>query len=207
MCPKWKRQTLALLSAGTSYSFSSPDFPSTGPRKETSGLGLGNPLLVLGQGGQNPRKFQNNAGGLEDLPQAYALRFSFSFFIAENQFSHPSTTRCCFREVLAEKGHRPELQISGEGKRAQQPSPVWAAEEELRGRESRSGRSKEGPAERAERRARRRAGRALARGSRAPTPPHLKCRTSLREGAGAARQGAGASHANEGRGVAWRAGR
>lgn len=90
LCPKWKRQTLALLSAGTSYSFSSPDFPSTGPRKETSGLGLGlgNPLLVLGQGGQNPREFQNNAGGLEDLPQAYALRFSFSFFIAENQFSH-----------------------------------------------------------------------------------------------------------------------
>ena len=101
--------------------------PQTSPplAPEISGLVLGDQLLASGQGGQKPQECrgQNNVCGREDLPQASALGFSYSFLKAGKAIFWPRAPRGAASEVLTEKSHRLRCSFFGEGERAQQARP------------------------------------------------------------------------------------
>lgn len=92
--------------------------------REISGLVLGDHLLASGQGGQKPQQCrgQNNVCGLEDLPQASALGFSFSFLKAGKAIFWPEHHVVLLRRFL-QRSHRLRCSFFGEGEGAQQARP------------------------------------------------------------------------------------
>ena len=85
---------------------------------EISGLVLGDQLLASGQGGEKPQECrgQNNACGPEDLPQASALRFSFSFFKAGKAIFWPKHHVVLLRSFLQRRVAASVAAFLGKGK-------------------------------------------------------------------------------------------
>lgn len=86
--------------------------------REISGLVLGDQLLASGQGGQKPQQCrgQNNVCGRDDLPQASALGFSFSFLKAGKAIFWPEHHVVLLRRFLQRRVTASVAAFLGKGK-------------------------------------------------------------------------------------------